>query len=268
MNINNSQVMLIGASGGIGQATAKALAAAGARLILVGRNQASLSTLQSELTNSQQHQILLADISSPSGILAIKQLAQALAQQGQAIDVLINNAGYNSFALLSQRSAQQIEQELKVNLLAPMQICQALLSHLKQPGYIVNIGSTFGSIGYPGYTSYCAAKAGLQRFTEALDRELSHTGIRSFYLAPRATDTALNSQAVNRLNQQLGNKTDSPEVVAKHLLTVLRKEIPCKWIGWPEKFFARLNQLFPRLVAAAIDKQKESIYQHLNRVKH
>ncbi|MDK2721779.1 SDR family NAD(P)-dependent oxidoreductase, partial [Vibrio vulnificus] len=130
-------------------------------------------------------------------------------------------AGCNAFAPLSQRSAHELEQELKLNLLTPMLLSQAALSWLSRPGIILNIGSTFGSIGYPGYSSYCAAKAGLHRFSEALDRELTAEEIRVLYLAPRATSTSLNSEAVVQMNQQLGNRSDDPQVVADHIVLML-----------------------------------------------
>ncbi len=264
MNIKDSTILLTGATGGIGQSIASDLANRGAKLILVSRHEEKLIALRSTLQNPESHDIVIADITTSAGQRAIKERAR----QHHKVDALINNAGSNDFSLLSQKLPTQIEADIQLNLLAPMQLCQSALSWLSQPGVILNIGSTFGSIGYPGYTSYCAAKAGLHRFTEALDRELFATGIRALYLAPRATATSLNSDAVSEMNQKLGNKTDSPQVVAKHVVVMLEKEISAKWIGWPEKLFARINQLLPKVVSAAIRKQQETIHQYVNRVSH
>ncbi|NVC95451.1 SDR family oxidoreductase [Vibrio natriegens] len=264
MNIKDSKILLTGATGGIGQSIATELANRGATLILVGRNEEKLITLKASLANPDSHDVLVADITTTDGINAVRELAR----QKQKVDALINNAGSNDFSLLSQKRPTQIEADIQLNLIAPMLLCQSALSWLKQPGVILNIGSTFGSIGYPGYTSYCAAKAGLHRFTEALDRELFATGIRALYLAPRATKTSLNSDTVNELNQKLGNKTDSPQVVAEHVVTMLEKEISAKWIGWPEKLFARINQLLPNIVSSAIRKQQDTIHEYVNRASH
>ncbi|KJY82878.1 short-chain dehydrogenase [Vibrio galatheae] len=266
MKIEHSHIMLTGASGGIGRAIATQLAQAGARLTLVGRSEDVLQSLKASLEHSQQHQILVADITSPLGIAAINEYAKRAIVERVRINAVINSAGCNEFALLNSKSPQQIEQEISLNLLAPIMVCQTLIGSLSQPGVILNIGSTFGSIGYPGYTSYCAAKAGLHRFSESLDRELSGSGIRVLYLAPRATDTALNSSAVTQMNQKLGNATDSPQCVAQHVQTMLEKEISAKWIGWPEKLFARVNQILPGVVSSAINKQKETIHQYVNRI--
>ncbi|CAM3002388.1 SDR family oxidoreductase [Vibrio mytili] len=264
MQIENSRILLTGATGGIGQAIATELASRGAQLILVGRHEETLFTLKSSLPNQEVHDVLVADVTTIEGRSEINNRAK----QVNKVDAIINNAGCNDFSLLSHKNSAQIEADIQLNLLAPMLLCKSALSWLKQPGIILNIGSTFGSIGYPGYTSYCAAKAGLHRFTEALDRELFATGIRALYLAPRATKTSLNSNSVNEMNQQLGNKMDMPQVVAEHVVTMLEKEISAKWIGWPEKLFARINQLLPSVVSSAIRKQQDTIQQYVNRVHH
>lgn len=264
MKIDNSTIILTGATGGIGQAIAQALSKQGANLVLIGRNEKRLAALKQALPNQDKHAVIEADITSKEGLCAINEWVRS----NTKVNALINNAGSNDFSLLTDRRQAQITDEIQLNLIAPILLCQSSLSWLVQPGVILNIGSTFGSIGFPGYTSYCAAKAGLHRFTEALDRELYATGIRALYLAPRATETSLNSDAVNEMNRQLGNKTDSPQVVAKHVITMLEKEISAKWIGWPEKLFARINQLLPSLVSSAIRKQQDTIHQYINRVSH
>ncbi|OEF08625.1 SDR family oxidoreductase [Vibrio genomosp. F10] len=279
MKIKNSTILITGATGGIGQAIATELAHSGAQLILVGRNEQKLMALKASLPSENNHTVLIANITTSEGLDVINQYAQNKyaenkhtgnihARLGKKIDALINNAGCNDFSLLSHKHSGQIEKEIQLNLIAPILLSQSALTWLNQPGIILNIGSTFGSIGYPGYTSYCAAKAGLHRFTESLDRELFFTGIRALYLAPRATKTSLNSDAVDEMNQQLGNQTDDPKIVAQHVVTMLEKEIPAKWIGWPEKLFARINQLFPSVVSSAIRKQHKTIHQFVTRVSH
>ncbi len=264
MIIKDSTILLTGATGGIGQSISAELANRGAKLILVGRNEEKLLALKASMVNPESHDVLVADITTAEGQRAIKELAR----EKTKVDALINNAGSNDFSLLSQKHPNQIETDIQLNLVSPIILSQSALSWLRQPGVILNIGSTFGSIGYPGYSSYCAAKAGLHRFTEALDRELFATGIRALYLAPRATRTSLNSDIVNAMNHRLGNKMDSPQVVAEHVVTMLEKEISAKWIGWPEKLLARINQLLPNVVSSAIKKQQETIHQYVNRISH
>lgn len=265
MDLNNKLVLLTGASGGIGACLAQSLAKRGARLLLVGRNAAKLEKLQQQLQNSEQHALLSADLTCDAGREALNHWLESYRQQGQRISVLINNAGTNQFQFLSQRGKESLQNELNLNLTTPILLSQAALHWLERPGIILNVGSAFGSIGYPGYASYCAAKAGLHRFSEALDRELDGSGIRVLYLAPRATKTELNSPAVNELNQKLGNRSDEPQVVANHVIEMLEEEITARWIGWPEKLFAKINQWFPSLVSQSIRKQQIAIHHSLGK---
>ena len=104
-----------------------------------------------------------------------------------------------------------------------MLLVHELLPHLKaQPqAHLLNMGSVFGNIGYPGYAAYSASKFAMRGFTEALRRELADTRVRVHYLAPRATRTPINSPAVQRMNAELKVAMDPPEAVARAARTVL-----------------------------------------------
>ncbi len=267
MQLQDKRILLTGASGGIGQEIALALEAKGAKLVLVSRSRNKLEAVRNSLAFPEKHNIIAADLATDEGLQNLKQECLNLSHQDQRIDVLINNAGSNQFSFLAQRSGLSIEQEMRLNLMVPILLSQASISWINRPGIVLNIGSTFGSIGFPGYTTYCAAKSGLQRFSEALDRELDGTGIRALYLAPRATNTSLNNSFVNKMNEELGNKSDSPQLVAHYVVDMLENEITSRWIGWPEKLFARINQIFPGLVSHSIHKQQETIHHFINQVQ-
>jgi short-subunit dehydrogenase len=267
MKLEGKYILLTGATGGIGQQIAHALVAKGANLLLSARELSKLESLRKSLCRPNDHQCISADLTKQDGITTLQEYCQQQVQNEQRIDVVINNAGCNQFSFLAQRSSQSIEQELHINLLVPILLSQSAIAWLNRPGIIVNMGSTFGSIGFPGYSSYCAAKSGVQRFSESLDRELDGAGIRVLYLAPRTTNTELNNPIVKQMNQQLGNHSDEPKVVAQHLIKVLEKELSAHWIGWPEKLFARINQIFPTLVSHAIRKQQSVIHQFINQVQ-
>ncbi|WP_306518226.1 SDR family oxidoreductase [Rheinheimera sp.] len=248
MNIKGKTILLTGATGGIGQAIAMELAKAGAELILVSRDSEALLRLRQQLPG--QHRVFSADITDEK---ALRRL-QVFCQQQGALHGLINNAGISQFDMVAQ---QDYAAQIKVNLLAPMQLCQQLLPQLQQQAdaFIVNVGSAFGSIGYPGFSGYCASKFGLRGFTEALKRELGAGKLQVLYFAPRATHTGINSAAVVAMNQQLGNQMDSPEQVAAALLSQLKASQSRRFLGWPEQLFVRLNALFPALVDKALQKK-------------
>jgi short-subunit dehydrogenase len=255
MQLEGKRILLTGAAGGMGQLMASALAARGARLILVDQNAAGLQQLMTSLpATDKPHVAVPANLCSAA---ERNNVLEACRQTG-GIDVLINAAGISDYAMFAQQAAARIELTAQLNLVVPMLLCQLLLPLLQdQPeAAIVNIGSTFGSIGHPGFTTYCASKFGLRGFSEALRRELADTHVQVFYIAPRATRTDMNSDAVVRLNKELGNTMDEPQLVVDSLLHMLtRKSGGDYFLGWPEKLFVRLNGLIPALVDSALYKQ-------------
>jgi short-subunit dehydrogenase len=182
------------------------------------------------------------------------------------INVLINNAGLNTFAFFEDLTADQIDMALAVNVLAPLHLCRELLPQLRtqEAATIVNIGSVFGSIGYPGYVAYSATKFAIRGFTEALRRELGDSRIAVKYLAPRATRTSINTAAVEEMNSRLGVSMDPPERVAAELVRLLQGRRRSVVVGWPEKLFVKLNALLPGIVDASVRKQL-SIIRHFAR---
>lgn len=248
MKLKGKIVLLTGATGGIGKAIAKQLAMRGARLIVVGRSTAQLQRLTQELQLVKHHGFSLqADLATFAGR---ETLRAALIALHQPIDVLINCAGVNLFGLLEDNEPEVIENLINTNVTATILVTQLALPflHPKQ-GRIVMIGSSFGALGFPGFAAYCASKFALRGFTEALRRELADSHIQVAHIAPRATNTPLNSQAVVGLNNALGNSVDDPEIVAEAIDDLLAQHtLRDINLGWPERFFLRLNAIFPRLV--------------------
>ncbi|MFT6915346.1 MAG: short-subunit dehydrogenase [Motiliproteus sp.] len=262
MKPEQQQILITGASGGIGSETARLLSQSGARILAVGRNKTALERLLATLSPHphQPHQYFCADLNEDS---QRRQLLCDLEQQGIKPNVLINLAGTNQLVLFDAQSESEIRRVIDTNLTATLLLTHAVLPVLKQHSNarIINVGSTLGSIGYPGYVSYCTSKFALRGFTEALQRELADGSIRVQYFAPRATRTGLNSEAADRLNSQLNNAVDSPEQVAQQLVAMLRSKASSRFLGWPEKLFVKLNALFPSIVSRAINKQLAVIKQ-------
>lgn len=264
-SLKDRWVLLTGASGGIGEALACQLYAAGARLLLVGRDANKLQLLRSRYQFASGRVALLqADISKIEGR---KKVQLACQRVPGGVSVLINNAGLSDFHFLEQQSPDTIARLIETNLLAPVLLTQNLLPQLKQArqAVIVNIGSTFGSIGYPGYAAYCASKFGLRGFSEALRRELADSSVSVCYVAPRATRTAINSDLVNEMNTALGNAIDEPALVAQAVMRAIERRAPLTYVGWPEKLFARVNQILPGIVDGALRKQLPVIRQFSQR---
>jgi short-subunit dehydrogenase len=129
MKLAQASVVLTGAAGGIGAPTARALVAAGARVLLVGRDGGRLASLASDLLPADDRtrvDWLAADLTTPAGIEAVR--AAALARRA---NVLVNNAGIASFGRLGALGEAHIEQVIATNLLAPMLLTRALLPGLQ-----------------------------------------------------------------------------------------------------------------------------------------
>ncbi len=259
MKLADSCILITGASGGIGGAMAQELAGKGASLVLVGRDQTKLDTARTDIEScGGRAWTVSSDLSLPQEPERIAYKAIALAGR---IDILVNCAGALNFDLFAEESANDIAQLITLNVVAPMQLANALLPPMieRGRGRIVNVGSIFGSIGFPCFTSYSASKYALRGFSEALRRELAGSGVGVTYVAPRYTRTAFNQGAVAQMAQAMKMKQDDPEMVAARIVTAIERDRKDCYLGWPEKLFVRLNALLPQLVDAALGRQAEQM---------
>ena len=255
MNPATIRALVTGGAGGIGGAIADELLLRGAAVLLVDRDEAALERARQRLARcGERVGTLTADLTS--AVDRDRLCAAATAWRG-GVNVLVNNAGVNHFRMFADQPPEQLDLAVAINLQAPMHLCRALLPHLqRQPeACILNTGSVFGAIGYPGYAVYSATKFAVRGFTEALRRELADTSVSVRYVAPRATRTGINTSAVERMNDELGVAMDPPELVARAVCDMLAGGRVEAVIGWPEKLFARLNGVLPRLVDGALRKQ-------------
>ena len=260
MKLEGKKVLITGATGGIGKSLAYALSKKGAQVVLHGRCREKLDMLATDLWE-QGHEVhlLAADIKIGD---ERRKLVEEVSQIG--IDILINNAAVNQFSLFEQMSEDQIESILYTNINATMLLTHDLLPTLQQAGaaMVVNVGSTFGSIGFPGYAVYCATKHALKGFSDALRREMADTAVKVIYVAPRATSTSMNTSAANSLNTVLGIRSDHPYQVAGAIIRSMEKDTARSQIGWPEKFQVKINNLLPQVVDLALFKQLPVIKQY------
>lgn len=259
MQLDGTLCVLTGASGGIGRALAAELARAGARLILAGRDYAALCRLQSELPAGCAAALCAGDLTDPR----MRDDLAALAAELDAA-VLINLCGGNRFGLLAEQSDDDVRELVAVNLTAPIALTRRMLPHLarRSQAMVVNVGSALGAIGHPGYVLYGATKFGLRGFSEALGRELADGPVRVIHVAPRATRTTMNTPAAAAMNRTLGSTEDPPARVAAHIAQAMRRGARRTAIGWPERLFARVNQVWPGLVDRAIARQLATIKRY------
>jgi short-subunit dehydrogenase len=251
MQISTCRALITGASGGIGQALVSAMCQRGAHVLVAGRQLPPLQQLGERFPG--QVEVVQADIGTAPGRDAVLLAAQRFG----GVNCLINAAGVNRFGLLEQHDDEAIAEILGVNVASTLQLTRRLLPELlhRERALVVNLGSTFGSIGYPGFTAYCASKFALRGFSEALRRELADTRIDVLYVAPRAARTSMNEAHVVAMNKELKVAMDDPAVVAASVVNAIGNERRELFLGWPEKLFVRINSLLPRVVDQALKKQ-------------
>ncbi|OIN01908.1 short chain dehydrogenase [Idiomarina sp. MD25a] len=251
---NAQHIVLTGATGGLGRELASQLTELGARLTLVGRNEAALT----QLAKSLQQDYWVADITQSN---ARNLLVEHLHSQSDTLPVtgLINNAGLAAEGVFEQQYSQA-EAMLTINLLAPILLTAELLPELKlRRSFVLNVGSVFGSIGFPGQTLYCATKFGLKGFTESLRRELSDTSVHVMYTGPRAIKTGFNGPLMQALNARTKTTEDTPEVVAQCIIKQIEKGQIGRIIGFPEKLFVLLNSIRPQWLDGALFKVNRTL---------
>jgi short-subunit dehydrogenase len=259
-------VVLTGACGGIGQLLARQLAAAGASLFLCGGDEVALEALQVELrSTARAGQTIDARALDLTSDTELDEWLTSIEQSPRAVNVLVNNAGICKFEMFEKMNDRDIELMMTLNSIVPMKLTRRLLPQLKQQpaARVVNIASTFGAIGFPGYSVYSASKYAIRGFSQSLVRELSDTGVRVGCILPRATRTAINSDRVVEMNRRLSVAMDPPEKVAAAVLGFICSDRAELALGWPEKLLVRLNSVFPSLIGNAISKKLPLIKQYV-----
>lgn len=187
------RAVVTGASGGIGEAYARALAGQGADLVLVARSADALERLAGEL--QQRHgvtcEVLAADLTTDDGIATVERRVA-----GDDIDLLVNNAGYGISAHLADTEPADVDGMIRLNVLALARLTRAALPGMIGRGHggIVNVSSVAGFQPSPSFATYNATKSFVTMFTEALSLEVKGTGVRVQALCPGLTRT--NFQAV------------------------------------------------------------------------
>lgn len=183
----DKQVIITGASAGIGAATARQFAAEGARVVLVARRKEVLEAVARQI-GPDRSLVVAADVTDAE---AMRSMLERTQERFGRVDILVNNAGYHARRLLEQRGPDELVRMIDVNLRAPAVLCRMALPYLRRAGggAIVNVASLAGRVPSGGTATYCATKFGLRAFSLSLAEELEGTGITVSVVCPGLVDT-------------------------------------------------------------------------------
>jgi 3-oxoacyl-[acyl-carrier protein] reductase len=190
--LQGKTALITGASRGIGQATAKKFAAAGATLLLLARKEQALQSLAEELTRNYGSTVhcFAVDLGVPD---SIKEVFERIAREKLVPDIVVNNAGVMEDALLMMAKPENIRNNIEVNLMGTIYVTQAAVKMMvrKRSGSIINISSIVGTKGSAGQSVYAASKSGIIGFTTSMSKELASLSIRVNAIAPGYIETDL-----------------------------------------------------------------------------
>ncbi|HET8759338.1 MAG TPA: SDR family oxidoreductase [Solirubrobacteraceae bacterium] len=220
MRLEGRIALVTGGASGIGAATARRLAAEGARVVVADLNEAGARSVASEIDG----------IALRMDVTDVESVRAGVAQVGD-VDVLVNNAGTDRFSFFVNTDPELWDFVLAVNLRGTIAVTHAVLDGMQKRGRgaIVNVASEAGRVGSQGSVIYSAAKAGVIGFTRAVARESSRFGVRVNAVAPGPIDTPLLNAAPEQLGE-IGERLKAGMIAA----TSMRR------IGQPEEVAAAI----------------------------
>jgi NAD(P)-dependent dehydrogenase (short-subunit alcohol dehydrogenase family) len=207
--------LVTGGSRGIGAAIARALVAEGLSVVITGRTRAHLEQAAAAL--GSRALALEADVRDPD---EAQRAVNAAVDRFGGLDALVNNAGVGAFGNVADLSLSAWRSVIETNLSGVFYFCHAAIPHLRRRGggWIINISSLAGKNPFARGAAYCASKAGLNAFSEALMQEVRHDGIRVSYVMPGSVATEFSGPGE-------GGAADwkiQPQDVAQVVLDLLR----------------------------------------------
>ncbi len=261
MFFEGKTVWLTGASSGIGEAVAYALAAQGARLILSARRVEKLRAVQAACANPERHLILPLDLADPASIAAA--VPQALAHSG-AIDVLINNGGISQRGQAAETDLAVDRRIMEVNFFGTIALTKAVLPSMLErgAGHIAVVSSLVGKFGSPKRSAYAASKHALHGFFDSLRAEIHDAGLRVTLICPGYVRTDVSRNALKADGSAYGIMDDgqrnglAPERCAAKILRALERGKAEVYIGGQETAAVYLKRFWPGLLNRILRKAK------------
>ena len=239
--------VVTGASSGIGEATAKELAARGAPVVLASRAVDRLEALRLGISASGGQALAVeTDVSDRGSVEAM--ILRTVGEFG-SLDVLVNNAGLGLSGKISEVRPEDVRHVFEVNAIGPLNCIQAALPHMGGGGHIVNVSSVVGRRAIPKVGAYCASKAALNALSDALRVEVAARGITVTSVYPGTTRTSFRENSRRTGDERRGWRPRgvTPEKVARKIADAAEKGPRDSYVTVPDRLFIAGVSLFPGL---------------------
>ncbi len=187
-SLEGKVAIVTGASSGIGFSIAEAMSEAGAKVVLVGRDEERLRRCAERC---REHRVVAVDLiedDAPARIVAETLSAFS------AVDSIVHSAGIFWPKPLAEAPLEDFDMQWRVNVRAPYALTQAVLPHLQRDSSVTFVSSIAGQVAFPNSAAYCATKGAIEQLTKALAVELSPVGVRVNAIAPGNIRTPMNEE--------------------------------------------------------------------------
>lgn len=249
--------LITGASNGIGLELAKIFASKGANLVLVARSKSKLDDLKSELESKYKVNVLVIakDLSAAN---SAQEVYEETTQKGIRIDYLINNAGFGDFGMFAETDWNKELQMINLNITTLTQFTKLYLQDMlkRSSGRIMNVASTAAFQSGPTMAIYCATKAYVLSFSEAISNEVSDKGVTVTALCPGATESGFQAAAAMDESELFkGKKLPTSKEVAEYGYQSMMKGKTVAIHGMMNYIMANSVRFTPRALVVKIARK-------------
>lgn len=248
---NRQTTLITGASSGIGEAFARALAVRGSNLVLVARRADRLDALAQDIRSrcaGVEVQTLPSDLAIEG---ASTRIREELDRRRVAVSGLVNNAGFGTWGLFADSDPENLQQMIRLNISAVVDLSHTFLDQIigANGGFLLNVTSVAAYASIPNQGTYSATKAFVLSFTESLWAEIQKTesNTRVLAFAPGVTDTEY-YEVVGTRDADAGSRYQSPALVAENALVALnrRNPPPSAISGWRNMLYTLPSRFLTR----------------------
>jgi NAD(P)-dependent dehydrogenase (short-subunit alcohol dehydrogenase family) len=244
--------VVTGASSGIGEATARELAARGASVVLAARAAEKLESLETEISASGGRALAVqTDVSARDSVEAM--VGKTVEAFG-SLDILVNNAGLGLSGRVAELRPDDLRHVFEINTIGPLNCIQAALPHMGRGTRIINVSSVVGRRSVPKVGGYCATKFALNALSDALRVEIAERGITVTSVYPGTTRTAFRDNSRRTKDEKRGwrPKGVTPERVAKKIADAAEKGPRDVYVRLSDRLYVMATILLPGLTDRAL----------------